>query len=153
MKIGKIGIAIILAFINLAVFLPHAAADGTVASGAPAFEIPEPIELPSVEPGKLSPITRPMPAPGIRVVAHVAPTCDADAGSPVMGARILVITESSVLVAFTNQTGEALFSAAQGPAIVQIEWPVGFVPCSNSSVSAELPNGAGEVRFFAVPTS
>ncbi len=92
------------------------------------------------------------PQSAISVAARAVLSCDNQGGTPipVSGARIMVITDHSSRTAFTDASGEALFSAASEPAVIQIEWPVGLIPCPNSRPSAELPHGAGEVEFMAL---
>ncbi|MBS1252415.1 MAG: hypothetical protein MAG451_01454 [Anaerolineales bacterium] len=92
------------------------------------------------------------PQSAISVAARAVLSCDNDGDTtiPVGGARIMVITDHSSRTAFTDASGEALFSAAPEPAVIQIEWPVGLLPCPNSRPSTELPNGAGEVEFMAL---
>ena len=150
MKVTKISIAILFALISLTVFLPSAIAEEPTASEGTPVTVPEPgviLDDRYTLPGSNYQVQ----ASGIRVLANAALSCDAGEGSPVMGARVTVFTQNSVSMAFTNQVGEALFGAVQGPALVQIEWPAGLMPCPNSPITAELPSGVGEVTFLAVP--
>lgn len=150
MKVTRIGVAITLALIGLMVFLSSAAAEEPTASQGQPAEAPQ---LEDLLTNKYRPLVIGLQSPssGIHVAALAALTCEPGEGSPVMGARITLITENGISMALTSQTGEALFSATSGSAVVQIEWPVGLVPCPNSTVSAELPAGAGEVQFVAMP--
>jgi hypothetical protein len=85
----------------------------------------------------------------ITVVAQTSHVCQADAAVPVAGARITVVTDHGSRVNVTDAAGFALFEPADEPAVVQIEWPVGLLPCPNSRPMVELPSGAGEVKFMA----
>jgi hypothetical protein len=44
-------------------------------------------------------------------------------------------------MAITDESGYVLFNATTGPAVIQIERPVGFLPCPNSRPIVELPVG------------
>lgn len=90
------------------------------------------------------------PNAAISVAARAGLSCDGDETVPVGGARITVITDHSSRIAMTDATGYALFTATAKPAVIQIEWPVGFLPCPNSRPVVELPGGAGAVEFMAV---
>jgi len=149
MRVTKISIAIALAVLSLVFLLPSALAEEPEVFGG------EPIAVQG--PGQVLDGRYTLPgngaqasAAGIHVVANAAETCGADQSSPVAGARVIVFTQNGTSMALTNQTGEVLFGAVQGPAYVQIEWPVGFIPCPNSPITVELPNGTGEVAFSAM---
>ncbi|MFQ5856775.1 MAG: hypothetical protein ACE5LU_14165 [Anaerolineae bacterium] len=101
---------------------------------------------------RTSPATRAntsAPNSAISVAARAGLSCEGGETVPVSGARIMVMTDHMTLIAMTDETGYALFSATTEPAVIQIEWPVGFLPCPNSRPIVELPNGAGEVEFTA----
>ncbi len=149
MKVTKLSIAITFALLGLILLLPSALAEEPERSGG------EPIAV--QQPGQILDGRYTLPtnnfqttALGIHVIASAALTCSTDEHSPVAGARVIVFTANGASAAFTGQTGEALFGAVQGPAYVQIEWPAGFIPCPNSPVTVELPNGSGEVTFSAM---
>ena len=95
------------------------------------------------------PQTTTSPATTIRVVAQAGQSCTADEWMPVYGARILLRGGRISQMATTDPMGQALFSATTEPAILQIEWPAGMLPCPNSQPIVELPAGAGEVTFLA----
>ena len=86
----------------------------------------------------------------ITVVAETSNVCQASAAVPVAGARITVVTDHGSRVDVTDATGFVLFEPADEPAVVQIEWPAGLLPCPNSRPMVELPSGAGEVKFMAI---
>lgn len=90
------------------------------------------------------------PNAAINVVARAGLTCGGEETIPVTGARVTVVTDGSSRVAMTDDTGQVVFGAASGPAMIQIEWPAGLFPCPNSRPMVELPNGFGEVEFAAV---
>ena len=90
------------------------------------------------------------PSPTLSVTARAGLSCSDEETVPVRGARITVITDSSSRIAMTDEAGNVLFSATTEPAVIQIEWPVGFLPCPNSRPYVELPAGAGEVEFIAI---
>lgn len=85
----------------------------------------------------------------ISVVAQAGLSCKDGEMVPVTGARITVITDHSSRVGMTDEAGYALFSATSEPAVIQIEWPAGLLPCPNSRPMVELPTGTGEVEFLA----
>ncbi len=99
--------------------------------------------------GPASQASNSTPNAGISVAARAGLSCDGGETVPVSGARITVITDHTSQIAMTDATGYALFTATAEPAVIQIEWPVGFLPCPNSRPIVELPNGSGEVRFMA----
>lgn len=85
----------------------------------------------------------------IDVVAQGHTACEANEARPVAGARITVVTDHDSRVGVTDAEGHALFEAANDAAVVQIEWPAGYLPCPDSRPIVELPSGAGEVTFTA----
>lgn len=149
MKVTKLSIAITFALFGLILLLPSALAEEPEVSGG------EPIAV--QQPGQLLDGRYTLPASGlqtaalgIHVVASATSTCGANESSPVAGARVIVFTPNGTFTAFTGQTGETLFGAVQGPAYVQIEWPAGFIPCPDSPITVELPDGTGDVTFSAI---
>lgn len=90
------------------------------------------------------------PSPALSVSARAGLSCSDGETVPVRGARVTVITDDSSRIAMTDEAGNVLFSASTDPAVIQIEWPVGFLPCPNSQPVVELPAGTGEVEFIAV---
>lgn len=90
------------------------------------------------------------PSPTLSVTARAGLSCSDGETVPVRGARVTVITDDSSRIAVTDEAGSVLFSATTDPAVIQIEWPVGFLPCPNSRPVVELPTGTGEVEFIAV---
>ncbi|MFQ5592831.1 MAG: hypothetical protein ACE5HA_01645 [Anaerolineae bacterium] len=90
------------------------------------------------------------PNPTLSVTARAGLSCSDDETVPVRGARVTVITDDSSRIAMTDEAGNVLFSATTDPTVIQIEWPIGFLPCPNSRPYVELPAGTGEVEFVAV---
>jgi hypothetical protein len=95
------------------------------------------------------PTTTTSPSEIINVTARSSQSCQAGETQPVIGARITVISNQMSRVAMTDERGLALFSATTGPAVIQVEWPAGFLPCPHSRPIVELPAGTGEVEFLA----
>lgn len=149
MKVTQLGIALALALLSLMLLLPTALAEEPEVSSGEPIAVQEPGQLLdghyTLPPGGFQ-----TAALGIHVVARAAPSCNADESTPVAGARVIVRTSSGAFTALTGQSGEALFGGVQGPAYVQIEWPAGFIPCPNSPITVELPDGTGEVNFSAI---
>lgn len=90
-----------------------------------------------------------LPEAAITVVAQASHVCGSDSAVPVAGARITVVTGHDSRARVTDSAGYVVFEPTGSPAVVQIEWPVGLLPCLNSRPMAELPSGAGEVKFLA----
>lgn len=90
------------------------------------------------------------PNAAISVAAQSVLSCDTDEAMPVGGARITVVSDRASRVAMTDASGFVLFSATAAPAVIQIEWPAGYLPCPNSRPLVELPSGTGEVEFTAI---
>ena len=93
------------------------------------------------------------PEAALTVMAQASDVCQAEEAVPVAGARITVVTDRDTRMSVTDSTGYLLFEPAGEPAVVQIEWPVGLLPCPNSRPMAELPTGAGDVKFLASPAA
>ncbi len=89
------------------------------------------------------------PATTIRVLAQAGQSCAADEWMPVHGARIMLRVGRISQMATTDLMGQVLFSATAEPAILQVEWPVGMLPCPSSQPIVELPAGTREVTFLA----
>lgn len=93
------------------------------------------------------------PEAALTVVAQASNVCQAEGAVPVAGARITVVTDRDTQMSVTDSAGLVLFEPAGKPAVVQIEWPVGLLPCPNSRPMVELASGAGEVKFLASPAA
>jgi len=93
------------------------------------------------------------PEAALTVVAQASNVCQAEGAVPVAGARITVVTDHDSRVDVTDSAGYVLFEPAGSPAVVQIEWPVGLLPCPNSRPMVELASGAGDVKFLASPAA
>lgn len=90
-----------------------------------------------------------LPETAITVMAQASNVCQADSAIPVAGARITVVTDNESHAHVTDSTGYVVFESTSSPAVVQIEWPVGLLPCPNSRPVVELESGVGEVKFLA----
>lgn len=137
----RVVIATLIALIGLTFVLPQAAADPS----------PHRAYLPMVaaNTGLTRQARTTGPNTAISVIAEASASCKEGEMAPVTGARITVITDHGTRIGMTNESGYALFSAANEPVVIQIEWPAGFFPCPNSRPMVELPGGAGEVTFVA----
>jgi len=158
MRAARVIIAISIAFVGLMFVLQRAAAEaGHRPETSPEFseglaEGPHRVYLAMVtaRSGEANRASTSMPNATIGVGARAGLSCDDGETVPVGGARITVVTDEGPRIAMTDETGYALFTATMQPAVVQIEWPVGFLPCPNSPPIVELPSGTGEVEFMAV---
>lgn len=146
-NITRVLLAVVITIIGFGVTLQQASAEPTSEDGAGAQRVFLPMIAADTNPGNRSSTNSPSAA--ISVAAHAAASCEDSVMLPVSGARITVAVDSSSRVAMTDVRGYALFSATAEPAIIQIEWPAGFLPCPDSRPAVELPNGTGEVRFKA----
>lgn len=140
--------AVFIAIVGCMLILQQATAESASDTGAGQYRV----YLALVSAGS-GPANRAVPATrdgAISVTARAGLSCSDGETVPVRGARITVITDESSRIAMTDETGNVLFSATAEPAVVQIEWPVGFLPCPNSRPVVELPAGTGEVEFIAI---
>lgn len=146
MRVTRVIFAAFLVLVGSAIVLERAAAEPNTETYRTY------LSMVTVDAGPSDRASNNVPDAVISVAAWVVSSCQDhnDVRTPVKGARITVITEESPLVDFTDMSGRALFSATTEPAVVQLEWPVGFLPCPNSRPLVELPNGAGDVEFFAL---
>ncbi len=142
MKFTRILFAVLVAMAGLMLILQRATAE------AEAHRVYVPLVASGA--GHINRGSASVPNATISVEARAGLSCEAEETVPVSGARITVIADDSSRVAMTDETGYALFSATVAPAVIQIEWPVGFLPCPNSRPIVELPSGAGQVQFTAV---
>ena len=142
MKATRVVLATLIALMGLTFVLQRAAAEAR----------PHRVYLAMVAAGtnQANRASTSSPNATISVEARAGLSCGEGESVPVRGARITVVTDHSRRVALTDDTGFALFSATSEPAVIQIEWPVGFLPCPNSRPIVELPSGTGEVQFTAI---
>lgn len=150
MRVTQVVFAASIAILGLTLVLHQAAAEPRLE--AKLGEGPHRVYLPmiatSAGPAKKSSTN--VPNAVISVAARAGLSCEDGETVPVNGARITVMTDHTSRIGLTDESGYALFTATTEPAVIQIEWPVGFLPCPNSRPVVELPDGVGEVEFTAV---
>lgn len=150
MKVSRAIFTICIVIAGLALFLQPASAEPGHAPATADGQHRVYLGLVAAGSGLANRFSTTGPSPTLSVTARAGLSCSDGETVPVRGARVTVVTDDSSRIATTDEAGNALFSATTDPAVVQIEWPIGFLPCPNSRPVIELPTGTGEVEFIAV---